>query len=68
MKQKGALFHFVPLSKIVNITEKFTEPDHLTIRFKVGELGGGTVMEGKLSESKKMRMFVRAVRNEIVRR
>lgn len=68
MKQKGALFHFVPLSKIVEIAEKFKEPDHLNIQFKVGELGGGTVIEDKLSESKKMRMFVRAVRNEIVRR
>jgi hypothetical protein len=68
MKQKGALFHFVPLSKIIEIAEKFKEPEHLTIYFKVGELGVGTVIEDKLSESKNMRMFVRAVRNEIVRR
>jgi hypothetical protein len=68
MKQKGALFHFVPLSKIVEISEKFKEPDHLNIQFKVGELGGGAVIENKLSESKEMRMFARAVRNEIARR
>lgn len=67
-QKKGALFHFVPLSKIVEITEKFKEPEHLTILFKVGELGGGTVIEDKLSETEKMRMFARAVRNEIVRR
>jgi len=67
VRQKGALFHFVPLSKIVGITEKFGEPDHLNIQFKVGELGGGTVIEDKLSESKKMRMFARAVADEIAR-
>jgi hypothetical protein len=68
MRQKGVLFHFVPLSKIVGISEKFQEPDYLNIQFKVGELGGGTVIEDKLSESKKMRMFARAVANETVRR
>ena len=68
MKQTGALFHFVPLSKIVDISEKFQGVDYLTIHFKVGGLGGGTVIEDKLSESKNMRMFSRAVKNEIVRR
>jgi hypothetical protein len=68
MRQKGVLIHFVPLSKIVAISEAFEADDYLTIHFKVGELGGGVVVQDKSSESKNMRMFAGEVRNKIVER
>jgi len=66
IQQKGVLLHVQPLSGIVNVTERFAEGDFLTLHFKIGEMGGGLVLQDKLSESGNMRRFSRAVINKIV--
>ncbi len=45
MRQKGVLLHVQPLNRIVEIAQGFTEGDFLTIHFKIGDLGGGLVLE-----------------------
>lgn len=66
LRQKGALLHAQPLSRIVEVAERFIEGDFLSLHFKIGELGAGLILQGKLSESGNMRRFSRAVINRIL--
>lgn len=65
-RQQGTLFYFLPLNKIVEISEEFVENDFFRLYFKVGEIGGGLTLGGKLSESANMRRFSTAVRKKIL--
>lgn len=66
IKQKGVLLHVQPLNRIVSVTETFTTGDFLSLHFKIGEMGGGLVLQDKLSESGNMRRFSRAVISKIL--